>query len=195
MICISYKHTNRSFKNYPKLSLDEKIELFEAIVEGWHLNIAECMIKINEDKGSKYNEVMRHCSFAVLSVILNYFEMIAKYKYYPDNYKEIKKKVLFRTGLEDVYPNLKGTNCAEILYKDVRNALYHSGVANVPIRRDKSMPGIIYDKKIKNIVIDPHSLVRDIKRHFKKYITELKKLSEKNILAKNFETFFDLPKK
>ena len=71
MIYISYKHTNHSFRNYPTLSLNEKIELFEAIVEGWHLNIAECMIKINEDKESKYNEVMRHCGFAVLSVIFH----------------------------------------------------------------------------------------------------------------------------
>lgn len=186
-LCISKKYNTKSFPEYPNLTLKHKIDLFEDRVLGWHLEIAECMIMINEDKNSKYSKIMEHNGFAVLSVIFNYFEMIAKYI----NPNIIGSKKLFCLGLEDVYPEYKNTKCAENLYKEGRCAMYHSGITGKGIAISGGhKKSIKYDDKNNSININPHKMVRELKKNFLIYITKLRNSKPNDLIVKNFEKAF-----
>lgn len=186
-LCISKKYNTNSFPEYPNLTLEHKIDLFEDRVLGWHLEIAECMITINEDKNSKYSKIMEHNGFAVLSVIFNYFEMITKYK----NPNVSRSKKLFYLGLEDVYPEYKNTKCAENLYKNGRCAMYHSGITGKGIAISGGYKeSIVCEGKRKVIYINPHKLVKDLIKHFSIYITKLRNSKPTDSIIKNFEKAF-----
>lgn len=183
-LCISKNYNTESFPEYPHLTLEHKIDLFEDRIFGWHLKIAECMITINEDENSKYSKIMAHSGFAVLSVVFNYFELIGKYK----NPNVVGSKKLFCLGFEDVYPEYKSTKCAENLYKEGRCGMYHSGITGKGIVISGGYKKtIIYDDKKNLICINPHFLVRDLIKHFSIYINELRSSKANDLLIKNFD--------
>jgi len=188
VLCISKNYDTDDFPEYPNLTLEHKIDIFEDRVLGWHLEIAEYMIIINEDKiCNRYSKIMQHNGFAVLSVIFNYFEMIAKYK--DPNIKGSKR--LFRLGFEDVYPKYKNTECAKIIYKEGRNAMYHAGITGKGITICGGFKkSIEYNDNNKQIGINPHIMVRELKKHFLMYISKLRKSKPGNSIIKKFEKAF-----
>jgi len=186
-LCISKNYDTESFPEYPNLTLEHKIDLFEDRVLGWHLEIARCMITINEDKGNKYSETMAHSGFALLSVIFNYFEMIGKYK----NPDVNKPRELFYLGFEDVYPEYSNPNCAKNLYEEGRCGMYHSGITGKGIDISGGyQKSIIYEGKRNLVHINPHILVRDLIKHFSNYIDKLRNSKQSDSLIENFEKAF-----
>jgi len=85
IFAISPKHTTEDFKN--GLNLDDKIDVSIARVEGWQLGVANEMIQ----------KKIPHRKFAILMIVISYFEMIAKYR---DGYiEEIKGRRRVRENL------------------------------------------------------------------------------------------------
>ena len=75
------------------MSIEQKIKVFADRVNGWQLNIAQqCADNIT------------HSGFAVLHIVVSYFEMIAKFK---DGFtKDGKSEEYFRKGFDNVFPSL-----------------------------------------------------------------------------------------
>ena len=65
---ISPLHTTDRFTE--RFSLDDKIDVFVARIEGWQLGVAQALIE---------NKV-QHRGFALLHIVISMFEMIGKYR-------------------------------------------------------------------------------------------------------------------
>ncbi len=74
-----------------KLNFEEKVQIFADCVRGWQLDIAEVTAKASG-----------HSGFAVLGILVSYFEMIAKNR---DGYvRQGKSEYYFKEGLTWVFP-------------------------------------------------------------------------------------------
>ena len=128
-IAISPRHTSDDFPH--GLKLEDKIEIFIARVEGWHLGPAKAMVE----------KQIPHRAFALLLIISSYFEMIAKYR---DGFAaDGKSGYYFKAGLKEVFPQMSipsNESVLDALYTKVRNGLYHAGMtrANVLLTNDIS---------------------------------------------------------
>ena len=172
----------RRLSDLPKdITLDIKISIFQERIEGWQLDIADYLI--NSEKAHK------DAGFAVLDILLSYFEMIAKYHHGYSG--EFKSKYYFGKGVDLVFPEYKGTSMSSLLYRGARCGMYHvSTTKNRQIRLEGgSIPSITYDGE--KMIINPHKLVSDLKKHFKNYIEKLR--DESNSRSRhNFERRFDI---
>lgn len=153
-----------------------KIRLFEEQIQGWTLNVLK---EIKTKVG--------HSDFAMLSVMMAYFENIQKFKEGYD--KAGKSEVFFTEGLKWVYPKFKGHKDADtltkVVYEQARCGMYHVGLTGTKIILDCSISsgiGIVRG----NIKICPGKLVEDIQNHFDQYIKDLKNPLN-TILRTNFE--------
>ena len=64
-----------------KLAVNHKIQIFYERVTGWQIDIADIVANgIRDEKGEVLKDGIKDSGFAVLNILLNYFEMIAKYK-------------------------------------------------------------------------------------------------------------------
>ena len=64
-------------ERYPdSLSLEDKIAIFSDGVRGWQLDVADKVLRQD-----------RHSGFAALSIVISYFEMIARYEGGKGEYK------------------------------------------------------------------------------------------------------------
>ncbi len=182
-LAISPKHTADDFKH--GMTLEDKIEVFAESVKGWQLGVAKEMA----DKG------ISNRAFAQLHIITSYFEMIAKYQ--EGFIGEGKSKEHFKKGVQtafpviDTWPQSVSKNLLDLLYKNVRNGLYHVGMTrpSVILSRDPPFP-IQYDDVNKTVIINPDNLVEALQSHFDEYVTNLRDPSNKKLRA-NFEKRFD----
>lgn len=156
---------------------EHKLRLFQEQIQGWILDV----LKEIQTNGIK------HSGFAMLAIIMVYFENIQKFKNGYD--KEGSSEIMFTEGLKWVYPELSNNNYYEVLlkliYKECRSGMYHVGLTGTQIVLDCS---ILYGISIVNgsIKICPSKLVDDVQKHFNKYITELTYRSNQD-LRSNFE--------
>ena len=114
----------RRFKDIPKpITLDDKINVFCERINGWKIDIANGL----SSKGDP------NTYYAILDIILSYFEMIAKYY---EGYTDTRySKGFFKKGLrlvfseiEDITGNAPSLNkLLETLYDGVRCGTYHMG--------------------------------------------------------------------
>lgn len=121
-LAISPKHTS---DDYPiGMTVEDKIEVFEARVNGWQLDIAQSLVD---------NQVP-HSDFAKLHIVINLFEAIGKYR---SGYtKKFDSKRFFKEGMCYVYKENQGKEIEEafnFIYQRIRNGLYHIGL---------TMPGV-----------------------------------------------------
>ncbi len=179
VFAISPKHTTLDFPN--GLNLDNKIEIFEARIEGWQFGIAKEMIEMK----------IHHRGFAILQIIFCYFEMIGKY--ISGYLGEDKSNFYFQKGVKATFPEIPADQelLLKSLYKNVRNGLYHIGMTktNVVLRDD--IPGSIgYNSERNLVAICPDRLVNDLDISFHNYIAKIR--DPKNIeLREKFELRFD----
>lgn len=153
-----------------------KLRLFQEQIQGWTLDVLkEIKVKVG------------HSDFAMLSVMMAYFENIQKFRNGYD--KPGKSELYFTEGLKWVYPKFKthkdGNSLTKLVYEQARCGMYHVGLTGTQIVLDCSISsgiGIVRG----NIKMCPEKLVTDMQRHFDQYITDLKNPSS-SVLRTNFE--------
>ena len=178
------------------LSLDGKIAIFLDRTYGWQLDIAEQCINGRQDsEGKCVLKPIPHSGFAVLNIILSYFEMIAKYQ---DGFtKNSKSEYYFKQGLYSVFPQLKNEstmlvdNLLDVLYFGCRCGLYHAGMTdqNIVLSGDTLFPLVYVPHELK-LKINPHLLVPSLKAHLADYGKQLRETTNAGLRQK-FEKRFD----
>lgn len=174
-LSISYKSKRSEFPdNYTDWDFeDHKVRLFEEQIQGWIINVAK-EIKIKK---------IDHADFALLSILLSYFENIAKYI---DGYDgKFDSKKYFAMGVRLVYPRKIQSPTIELLYDQARNGMYHIGLTGTMLVLDCAIAsGIIY--KNKKFIVCPEKMIEEIQHHFDLYCASLKLPSNRK-LRRNFE--------
>jgi hypothetical protein len=182
------------------LCLDDKITLFEDQIRGWKLEIAEHMI--NGKSGNDEKDIQQpilHSGYAVLDVLLSYFEMIAKYC---DGYtKHGKSSWYFKRGVHLVFPTLSNyppsivEELLDALYIGARCGLYHAGLTDSRIiLTGQEKADLRFNLANEKLIINPHLLPKTLTAHLQHYIGELR--DPNNIeLRENFERRLDFDRK
>lgn len=156
-----------------------KVRLFQEQTVGWVINVAK------EIKDKKIG----HADFAILSILLSYFENIAKYKVgYVKTGNQGKSAYYFRKGLRMVFPKLKKSQKSKIqnlLYNQTRNGMYHVGLTGNSIELNCA-PSSVLTFKEQRLIICPEKLINEIQKHFANYCSKLQNPNNKT-LRKNFE--------
>jgi len=178
VFAISPIHTTLDFPD--GWTIENKIDIFTARIEGWQIGIAKEMIR---------NRIP-HRGFALLHIVFSYFEMIGKYI---DGYiGNDKSKYYFGKGIQATFgvsPNEEAL--FKLLYSSVRNGLYHIGMTKINVMLRDDIPGSIGYNPDRNILaICPDRLVEDLDIRFHDYTKELKN-PHNDKLRKNFEKRFD----
>ncbi len=177
---VKIKVSPKFTSDYLDGTVEKTVDVFEDRVNGWFLDWAE---KINHPT-SEYE----HAGFAVLNLVLSYFEYIMIFKRGASS--DGKSSKFFADGIKDVFPKFKSWNNADskdfldTLYKHARCGLYHAGMTREKILLLDNNHIIFFNKKDNMIYIDRHKLVPVIQEHFKNYITQLRQGD--NQLIENF---------
>jgi hypothetical protein len=176
---------NAYYCDFARLSLEDKIAIFVDRTEGWQLGIAEQVSRLP------------HSDFAVLHIVLSYFETIAKY-YHGIIKRGDHKGKYFKTGVRLVFPTLgEKIRAGDLeaflndLYSGARCGLYHASLAAGHIEVC-SLPHdwFKYDAYNPRITIDPPRLVKELQVHVLAYTAQLRNPSEGDLRA-NFEKRFN----
>lgn len=177
------------------------VELFQARTDGWHLEVADRCINGWQNEQGEQCIHSRHLDgrpthhvpdsgWAVLQIVLNYFETIAFFK----SGGMIKKSFeLFTWGVFNVFPEHEGKrpNIAKHLYSDLRNGLYHGGInkGKTVLRHTIDSKPIEAEETTGIVVIDPHRFIPRLRQHLNDYCAEL--LNQDNHEARHkFRTAF-----
>ena len=176
---ISPRHTADQFRD--GWTLDDKLEVFIARVEGWQLGVARRMI----EKDIEGREL------ALLLILTSYFEMIGKYvEGYIGN---DQSRHFFKRGLREVFHDIEPTE-AELmnsLYENLRCGLYHAGRPGSNVILNDAAPGAIgYQQKHDLIMISPTTMLEDIEIHFRSLAEALRNATNSS-LRSNVEKRFD----
>ena len=170
------------------LTVDNKIQIFYERVTGWQLDISDKVINGFKDDKDNFIDAIKDSGFAALNVLFSYFEMIAKYK---EGYCETGRSgEYFEKGFNMVFPEFEEPHpwLAEKIYTNARCGLYHHGMTEEGIiLKGGGLPPITPLENEK-LIINPHILIKKLKKHFEEYIKELK---ENTDFQTNFENRFD----
>lgn len=185
MTFITPHHLDADF-TWP-LCLEDKITIFQERVSGWQLDIADACIN------GKLPQ-MRHSGWAVLMIVFSYFELIGKCRVGAEDSEKSEER--FRIGLEDVFPGLttmparlRGEIVA-ILYGSGRCGFYHNGMAQQRIMISADYSYSISHSPSGAVLINPHRLVPELKKHLQRYVAELRDPANTDT-RRNFEKSFD----
>ena len=198
MVAITWKHRNTDF-SWP-LCVEDKIDIFYERIYGWQLHIADiCSNGEKDDTGNIKLSSVPHSGFAVLQILLSYFETIAKYQ---EGYaKEGQSKKYFKKGVHSVFPDLASESPKLVnqfldhLYANARCGLYHSSMTLAGVALGKvSESSMGFSEEHKQLVINPHLLPQTLKNHFATYCNELRDPSNAGLQEK-FEKRFDFDNK
>ena len=161
------------------LSFEEKVAIFADSVRGWHLDIAELTGRVSQ-----------HSGFAVLSIVVSYFEMIAKNR--DGRVRRGQSERYFKEGLGWVFPSLSANDAVlHKFYESIRCGLYHEAGTGSGIELTAD-PKIVMQGSIDGtaITVNPFNLVQPLQDHFSRYVLELLNPSNTQ-LRDNFEKRFD----
>jgi hypothetical protein len=164
---------------YPQnLRFEEKVAVFADSVRGWHLDIAELTGKAS-----------RHSGFALLSILVSYFEMIAKTR--DGVVRRGQSERYFKEGLGWVFPSLSAKDAVlHKFYESIRCGLYHEAGtgSGIVITAD---PDILMQGSTDGtaITVNPFNLVQPLQDHFSRYVLDLLDPSNTPLRA-NFEKRF-----
>lgn len=163
---ISYKSKRRDFPNkWRDFDFEKhKLRLFQEQIEGWVIKVAK------EIKDKKIG----HADFAVLAILLSYFENIAKFKVGFN--KKGRSDFYFRKGLKMVFLKLKKgqkDKIHDLFYSQTRCGLYHVGLTGNKVELNCSIKDAFVFKN-KRLVICPEKMIPEIQKHFDKYCQDLK---------------------
>jgi hypothetical protein len=184
VVAISRRYLSSDFPN--GLSLDQKIEVFADRILGWQLEPAQ-----------ELADKVPHSGYAVLHVVMSYFEAIAKFE---DGYCETgSSKNYFKSGFRSVLrtsdPSISDATLDQLdthldhIYEHVRCGLYHAGMTGSGIILSGELNGAL---AINNHVIyfNPHQIVGLLTQHFRTYLQILRD-SRQGKKRMKFERRFD----
>lgn len=178
---VSYKSKRKDFpKKWKDLNFENhKLRLFQEQIEGWVINVAK------EIKDKRIG----HADFAVLAILLSYFENIAKFKAGFTMFgNDSRSSYYFRKGLRQVFPKLKKgqkDKIHDLFYSQVRSGLYHVGLTGPKVELDCSINAPFIFKK-KRLIICPGKMIPSIEKHFDNYCQDLRDPKNKTLRV-NFE--------
>jgi hypothetical protein len=152
------------------LTVDEMIDGLTFYVQKRQLGIATEMAKefLNNDSTSPYKE----SGYAILSVVMSYFEMIEQFEQGISS--ERNSKPFFLIGFGKVYRSTKLPNSEiEKIYDWVRCGMYHNSLTKnkSPLSRFYQVG---FDVTSCGIEINPGKVVEELSDHFEKWIAKLK---------------------
>ncbi|MBN1991948.1 MAG: hypothetical protein JW953_04545 [Anaerolineae bacterium] len=181
-LAISPHYNNTDFPS--GLTLDDKIEVFADRVRGWQLEVAQ-----------EVSDKLGYSGFAVLHIVMSYFEMIAKFR---EGFTERgKSRHFFREGIYWVFPELQdhlselSDTVLDQLYEEVRCALYHGGItAHTVMLTGDIETALAFSEDGSLVVINPHRLVPALSAHFEAYVHDLGN-PKKDELRRKFEARFN----
>lgn len=158
---------------------DQLIDGIEMSVGKRQLRVAELMAAEFSNKDSP-NPLMES-GYAILSIVVSYFEMIAQFINGEDS--EGKSKRFFIQGFRAVYPSttLSETQIGDAIYKPVRCGMYHGGMTKAGVHLSRYFPqgfSVIGEE----IHINPAKVVEEVRQHFSMYVATLRdhtKVSER----------------
>jgi hypothetical protein len=182
LMWLSPNHQDSDFRS--PLSLDDKITIFIDRTDGWQLSIAKQCGEIP------------HSAFAVLHILLSYFESIAKYE---EGFgQDGRSEYHFKKGVQSVFPSIAGWPQAirdaalKDLYSGGRCGMYHGGMTapHIYISILPQNADMIYDPNSRTIGIYPAKLAESLITHLHVYERRLRDTAN-TTLRRNFETRFD----
>jgi hypothetical protein len=179
VFAISPRHTTLDFPD--GWTLENKIDVFAARIEGWQIGIAKEIIK----------KEIPHRGLALLHIVFSYFEMIGKYRH--GYIRNDKSKCYFCKGVRETFPEVPSDQepFLTTLYSSVRSGLYHIGMPKGNVMLIDDIPGSIgFYSERKILAICPDRLVEDLDIRFHDYIAELRD-PQNTQLRENFEKRFD----
>ena len=195
---ISPRYTTLDFPDFPQgLTFEQKLEIFADREHSWRFEIAAETIRRNPRAG-----------FAVLAILVSYFESYAKYR--AGYCKDDQSGKYLRQGCQDVFnpkilkPSDESTTEEEVinmiellsdwLWKHVRCGLYHSGLTDSPIHLSGDIKGPLEIVAVPDhgyiVNLNPEKLTTLLTWHFNTYLRSLRDPGEK-LLRQNFEKRWD----
>jgi hypothetical protein len=140
-------------------------------------------------------EPIKHSAFAALSIVLSYFEMIARYQNGVTHDRNAGE--YFKKGVKSVFPQLNkypSNNVEKAIsyaYKGARCGFYHVGMTAPGIILTRNIDAALaFDSLNRGLAINPHLLVPFLASHFKGYVEQLRDPANTQI-RNNFEKRFD----
>jgi hypothetical protein len=184
-------------------TLDDKIDIFAERILGWKLDVADRLINgVMDPQEHVLREGDPNNAYAVLDIVLSYFEMIGKYY---DGYTEKgMSRRYFREGMCHIFPELRTypldvmNKATDSLYADARCEMYHLGRTGTnvflgePFSVELGKPpvkGCIAIYTNGRIEIKPQKLVLELKDHVLRYVALLKDPANVQ-LRRNFDACF-----
>lgn len=177
------------------LKFEDKVRIFKERTLGWQIDIAEACINGRTGCDGAPLGPIKHSGYAVLQIVLSYFEMIAKLK---DGFvRPSQSQSYFRAGVRDVFPALASHDATvvddvlSILYGSARCGLYHAGMTEGRVvLLGEGLPALTYDQHRRRLIVNPHNLVPVLRQHLLAYVNDLKDPAKVE-LRENFERRFD----
>jgi hypothetical protein len=156
--------------------LDDRIKVYEDQIKGWFFGPVKALLSVP------------HSAFAVLHILMGYFENHAIYR--RGQSSDRKSREFFCEGFTAVFPkaaeaDLPGVNLEEVsrwladaMYDDARCGLFHEWIARRRIAltdEPKLMRGSHdSDGNISLVIINVNKFLATIETHFTEYIRQLK---------------------
>lgn len=174
-------------------TFEEKLNIFQARMRGWKLNIVDQMINGYQDDEGHTVACIPEAAYAALDIMFTYFEPMGKYL---EGYTGTGKSGdFFKKGVHSVFPNLTSDSDAsavkfveDTLWKAVRCGIYHSGMTqgSVAITGEVDHPIVIpSDKKL--LIINPHILVKALTEHLGAYVQQVRADGATSPIGQAFE--------
>jgi hypothetical protein len=152
------------------MTIDEMIDRIEFSVTRRQLGVAGVMATEFLDECSP--SPLKESGYAVLSVVVSYFEMIAQFLNGEDSDGQSRK--FFVQGFRAVYPATPLAD-ADIgrVYKVVRCGMYHGGMTKLGTHLSRYFP-VGFTLAGTDIHINPGRVVEEVGQHFAAYVARLR---------------------
>jgi hypothetical protein len=158
-------------------SIDGKIIIYERQVKEWFLERASRLLK-GENNG-----------FIVLMISTSYIEGVQQYINGQSSNRE--SKTVFKQGLNRIFSLSVEDRKLNDFYSQVRCGLFHNGMSDNQVIISYSFPIPIDFSEYNTIKINPKTILDEIRKDFRNYISKLKK--QANVTEReNFNRMFSV---
>jgi len=181
---------NYTTADFPNPNIDAKITIFEDQIRSWY-HVQARNLEADGTMG-------QHSGFAVLAIMLGYFETIGRLR--AGSTGTTGAKYYFWQGFLDVFPELQEAFPKEsmmqalrdVLWTELRSGLYHRLMPGPNIRITQ-MPLLaiceVNEKGEARIMINPFQVLNGVEAHFAKYVDALRDPANA-VLRRNFDAAY-----